>query len=297
MSISVRSRRKPCDDTISQTGAIRGDQTLEQPHRVRRAGRAGDRDDDAGVPGRAHGSLSPKSGLRASRSSEHEDEERDADHAVHREERGVEPGEVVRLSRANVRTAGARRRPPRRSQYSMPARRSPKPTAADATHADHVQHPRDADRALDDPQRRGNRVQTLRAVEVDVLQRIQDVEARHPRGDADRERDEQPPRVAPLARPRRGSRRPARWTSRGPEHDVRPAREALRVAVEEDPRRARPATARAQSGLSRDAAKTNSDRRRCRPPARPRAASAPRAGSRASTCADCARRCRDRRCD
>ena len=120
------------DDELHRS--LRRDERLEQPHGVRRARRAGDRHDERprGHPRRDAARTSNVAGC-ISRSVQHADEERDADHAVHREERGVEPREVVRLARAMLVDAAAR--PRRRRQARRTSRRRVPPNVAAPTAA------------------------------------------------------------------------------------------------------------------------------------------------------------------
>src|SRR6185437_14088192 len=99
---------------------------------------------------------------------------------------------------------------------------------------EHVQHPRCQQRAALTPSNR-DRVQRVASIELDVLQCIQNVKSRDPRRHRNCEHAQHPPRACP--RPRYGQ-----ITADGsdrepdPEHHVRPAREPLGEAVEENPR-------------------------------------------------------------
>ena len=134
------------------------------------------------------------------------------------------------------------------------------------------------------------RVQPLRAVERDVLSAYRMSNPPTHVATARRERAQHPPRIAPLPRHREvaADRRDRQAEA---EHEVRPAREPLGVAVEAAPTPARPATAAGterielpRRGRRRPPTPTATDSRRLAH------ASARRAGSRASACADCARR-------
>ena len=179
---------------------------------------------------------------------QHADEERDADDAVHREERRVEPREVVGLDERmlideqpggddDAERVVRRRRPCRRTSPRRPSAR-------------HVTVQRCSTRASSSarrsPKRDRQRIETLASIERDVLQRVQDVEAAAPRRHGERERDQHPPRMAPL--PRHGEIAADRRDRHADaEHEVAPARESLGVAVEQHP----PQRDRRQHGAER----------------------------------------------
>ena len=97
-----------------------------------------------------------------------------------------------------------------------------------------MQRARDAERICF-AERRWNGVESVLAIERDILQCIEDVEPANPGRDCDRQRNQHPPRIAPAARDREIT---THWRDRqaNSEHEVRPASKALGVAVEENPR-------------------------------------------------------------
>src|SRR5204863_10060321 len=97
-----------------------------------------------------------------------------------------------------------------------------------------MQRARDSER-VGFSERRRNRVQSVLTIEGYVLQSIQNVEPTHPRRHGDRQRDQHPPRTAPATSDGEIS---TDWRARQSyaEHEMRPAGEALGVAIEKDPR-------------------------------------------------------------
>src|SRR5262249_55732503 len=154
--------------------------------------------------------------------------EYDADGAVHREERGVELGEVVwRNERMLIgQQAGRHRDAKRVERAGMRSVERRRADGRETAYGEQMKTPCDHQRS-GLSKRNGKREQPLALVEVDVLKRIKDVEAATPRGDRQRKRDEHPCRFAPGAgHCEIAANRSDRHSDA--EHEVAPAREALR---------------------------------------------------------------------
>ena len=118
-----------------------------------------------------------------------------ADDAVHREERGVEPAQIAR-AHERVLVREQQRRPRRRRASRTTPTGRPSPAATSSTTVAEVQQPRAEERAPLAEARR-DRVEALLPVDLDVEQRVEEVEA----GDPERDRAAERPRL-----PRKSSR-------------------------------------------------------------------------------------------
>src|SRR5581483_5069765 len=123
---------------------------------------------------------------------EAEDEEGDADRPVHGEERRVQPPEVARAD--EVVLVGEERRDRDHAEPVEDADREPEPGEEEEGDRRHVQHPgAGEDRVLAEAHR--PRVQPLAAVDLDVVERVEEVEAGDPRRHRAAERPRLPRQV------------------------------------------------------------------------------------------------------
>src|SRR5688572_7610260 len=230
MSSSVCRSRSPCDVTMSQTGRSAASNCSSN----RTAYGAPDAPVIATTSGRSEVMLlhPPRAETTPHYAvKQNKEEERDADHPVHREKSRVEMAEIVR---AHERVFVKQKRPRQGDADPVPAsRRNHEPDGDERRDAHAMHQACDANGRLL-AERRGNGLEALLPVERHVLQRVENVEAGDPGSDADRERDEHPPRSAPGAD---DSQVPANRCDgkRDSENHVRPAGEPLREAVEEHP--------------------------------------------------------------
>ena len=146
---------------------------------------------------------------------QHAREKDDADHAVHREERGVEPREVVGLDERVLVHEQARghRDAKRVERTARPAPERRGTHGRETQHRSDVQTARDAQRARS-AERRRQRMKSLLTIEVDVLERVQHVESAAPRRDARAPARRASTTACSIGRSPRGIRPPERSTSR-----------------------------------------------------------------------------------
>ena len=141
------------------------------------------------------------------------------------------------------------------------------------------------------PKRTGIDRRPSRAIDLEVLARVEHVEAADPRAN----REAEQPRLPAAASAGREPAAHRRDGHREAEKQLRVGRERAWRANTRTRWRARPATARSTAGRARDAQTTNSDRRDDDERDAPRRATCGRAAARASPCAGCARRSARRR--